>query len=159
MELIWSLVALDQLKVRSHNADVIPSPKLLELLAGSPPVNGKLMNFAHGLAFQVDQMRARLAFWLERDRIYVLWINSSILPDRCGINYGHVQINTATTTSLADHLDSIHQYFCFGKITRSLRFFSSLAVQARQMRQQQRRRGRLILSHCFATAPQQQRLK
>ena len=61
------------------------------------------MNFAHGLAFQVDQMRARLAFWLEHDRIDVFRINSSIPPDGCRINDGHVQINTAATASLADH--------------------------------------------------------
>jgi hypothetical protein len=63
------------------------------------------MNFAHGLALQVDQMRARLAFWLEYDRIAVFWINSSIRLDGCGVNNSHVQINTATTASLADHFE------------------------------------------------------
>ena len=61
------------------------------------------MNFAHSLTVHVDQMRARLAFWLEHDRIAVFWIDSPIPPDGCRINDGHVQINTAATASLADH--------------------------------------------------------
>jgi hypothetical protein len=57
------------------------------------------MNFAHGLAFQVDQMRASLAFWLEHDRIDVFRTDSPIQPDGCRINNGHIQINTAATAS------------------------------------------------------------
>jgi hypothetical protein len=69
------------MKIATHHADVVFSSKLLELLARSSPVDGKFMNFAHGLAFLVDQMRARLAFWLEHDRIDVFRINSSIPSD------------------------------------------------------------------------------
>jgi hypothetical protein len=91
------------MKVAAHHADVVLSSQLLKLLARSSPVAGKLMNFADGLAFQVDQMRARLAFWLEHYRIDVSRVNRSIQTDGCRINDGHVQINTAATTSLADH--------------------------------------------------------
>jgi hypothetical protein len=69
------------MKVAIHNADVIFSSQLLKLLAWSSTIAGKFMNFAHGLAFQIDQMRARLAFWLEHDRIAVSRINSPIPPD------------------------------------------------------------------------------
>ena len=95
------------MKVAAHHANVILSSKLLKLLARSPPIDGKFMNFAHGLAFQIDQMRTRLTFWLEHDRIAVFWINSSIPPDGSRVSYGNVQINTAATASLTDHLDSI----------------------------------------------------
>ena len=91
------------MKVAAHHADVILSSKLLKLLARSSSIDGKLMNLAHGLAFKVDQMWARLAFWLEHDRIAVFWINGPIMPDRCGVYNGHVQINTAATASLTNH--------------------------------------------------------
>ena len=114
------------MKVAAHNADVLFSSQLLELLARSLPIAGKFMNFAHGLAFQVDQMRARLAFWLEHNRIDVFRINSPILPDGCRINDGHVQINTAATASLADHFElRISKYFLFRQIMLSPRSSSS----------------------------------
>ena len=95
------------MKVAAHHADVILSSKLLKLIARSSPIDGEFMNFAHGLAFQVDQMRARLTFWLERDRIAIFRINGSIILDGFRVNDGHIQINTAATASLTDHLDSI----------------------------------------------------
>lgn len=92
------------MKVAAHHADVVFSSQLLKLLARSSPVARKLMNFADSLAFQVDQMRARLAFWLEQYRIDVFRVNRSIRTDGCRINDGHIQINAAATTSLTDHL-------------------------------------------------------
>lgn len=100
------------MKVAAHYADVVFSSKLLELVAWSSPIDGKFMNFAHSLVFQVDKMRTGLAFWLEHDRIAVSRINSSIRPDGSWVNYGNIQINTAATASLADHSGLVcPQYF------------------------------------------------
>jgi hypothetical protein len=108
------------MEVAAHHADVILPSQLLKLFARSSPIDGKFVNLAHGIALQVDKMRARLAFWLEHDRIAVFWINSPIVTDRCGVHDGHVQIDTAASTSLTDHF--VLRYpllFLFGKIRLS----------------------------------------